>query len=236
MDFFGDYSIETASCHPSSLTAHGDDVFAPSAFPPPSPMSPRDNRTSSPTAYVNITHLARAFSLQTLDTSRIDAEVSSSLSSDFSAPSPTRLQVPSSPLRRTSVSSSRTAPCWKRRMQRQRDIHLLADESHLKSIAELVERMVDSNDQCGVVNRREVDLTPTPATPLVEDGDDYFGSSDSGSPRSLSSSSSNGRRPSYFNTDFVSPTQRRTAESGSLSMTFHNSKVQKSRARRGARR
>ncbi|PNS19465.1 hypothetical protein CAC42_7309 [Sphaceloma murrayae] len=235
MDFFGDYSIETASCHPSSLTAHEDDVFAPSTFPPPSPMSSRGAGTSNPSSYVNVTNLSRVFSLQTLDTPTMDSDINSHLSHDYSAPSPTHLQVPSSPLRRTSISSSRTAPCWKRRMQRQRDIRLLSDESHLKSIAELVERMVDSSDQCGVITRRDADLTPTPATPVFDDGEDYFDSSDSGSPRSLSSSSG-GRRPSYFNADFVSPTQRRTAEAGSLSMTFHNSKVQKTRARRGARR
>ncbi|KAF4553356.1 Hypothetical protein D9617_7g030830 [Elsinoe fawcettii] len=235
MDFFGDYSIETASCHPSSLTAHEDDVFAPTTFAP-QPLSPRDTRTSYPSAIVNVTDLARQFSLQDLERPSIDVQITSSLAPEHTSSSPTHLQVPSSPLRRSSLSSPRTAPCWKRRMHRHSATRLLADESHLKSISELVERMVESNDQCGVISRREADLTPTPATPYTYDGDDYFGSSsDSGSPRSLSSSSSNGRRPSYFNAEF-SPSYRRPVEAGSLSMSFKDSKVHKSRARRGARR
>ncbi|KAG8624522.1 hypothetical protein KVT40_007589 [Elsinoe batatas] len=234
MDFFGDYSIETASCHPSSMSRQEDHVFAPTTFVP-QPLSPRDMRTSYPSAVVNITDLARQFSLQDLERPSIDVHFTTSFAPDNNLPSPSHLQVPSSPLPRTSLSTPRTAPCWKRRMHRHSATRMLADETHLKSIAELVERMVDSNDQCGVTHRRDTDLTPTPGTPLVDDAEDDFDSSDSGSPRSLSSSSSNGRRPSYFNADF-SPSYRRPVEAGSLSMSFKESKFHKTRARRGARR
>ncbi|KAF2150632.1 hypothetical protein K461DRAFT_280624 [Myriangium duriaei CBS 260.36] len=234
MDFFGDYSIETASCHPSSLTIPEDEVYAPNTLPPQiSPRSPRDSTTSYPTSIANVTDLARQFSLQNLEPPGLDNDDGRNESFDYSSSPGQHLQVPS-PLRRTSVSMARSPPCWKRRMQRQSNIRLLTDPSHLRSISEMVQRMVESEDQCGVV-KREPDLTPTPATPFTEDDD--FDSCDSGSPRSLSSSSSNGRRPSYFNADFSSPLQRRNFDPTSLSHSLKDSRVQKNRAaRRGARR
>lgn len=209
-------------------------MYAPNSLPQVSPRSRREFSTSYPSALANVTDLARQFSLQNLETASPDTEDSRTGSFDYSlSPSNQHLQVPST-LRRSSVSMTRSPPCWKRRMQRQSNIRLLTDPSHLHSISELVQQMVESNDQCGIV-KRDADLVPTPSTPLVEDDD--FDSCDSGSPRSLSSSSSNGRRPSYFNADFSSPLQRRSFDPTSVSHSLKDSRVQKNRAvRRGARR
>lgn len=236
MDFFGDYSIETASCHPSALTRPEDDIFAPHTLDQPlSPISPRKTRTSYPSDIINISHLTRQFGLQNLDnTAKEHPMLSPSLIEYTTAPDMSSHNGPLSPLRRGSVSAPRGSPCWKRRMQRQSNSHLLTDPAHLRSISEMVQRMVESSDQCGVVRRKPADLVPTPATLLVDDDDEDANSSDSGSPRSLSSSSTNGRDSSYYGADGVTspPYHRRQFDSVSISQSLSASRVHKNRTKR----
>lgn len=208
-------------------------MYAPNTLPPQvSPRSPRDMSRSYPTMLANVTDLARCFSLQSLDPATSEADDGLGAPFEYSTSgSSHHLQVPS-PLRRASVSMSRSPPCWKRRMQRQSNIRLLTDPAHLRSISEMVERMIDNKDQCGVVER-ERDTIPTPATPLADDED--FDSCDSGSPRSMSSSSSAGRRPSYFNAEFGGSSQRRSFDPMGPQCS-KDSRIQKSRVNRHSHR
>ena len=235
-DFFGDYSIETASCHPSALPPSYEDNSEYSAAY--GLLSPRNTRTSYPIELANMSNLSRAFSLQMLDssssdrTSALESQSSYALSSDRAEPPPS----PSAD--RSSFILPRTPPpCWRRRLQRQRDTRLQNDPSHLSSIAQLVERMVDQGEQCEtIVRKRPTPLALTPSvTPSVhddeEDNEDTSEASDLSSPRSVSGSSSNGRMSANFSTGSGSPQNGRFAEYQASSVS-KNGRVQKSRSRR----
>jgi len=233
MDFFGDYSIETASCHPSSLVNHTDDVFAASnPLSALGPLSPRDTRTSYPVEFANMSNLARAFGLQNLETPSIDSstDLEPLHSSSSTNESSSSNQVSSS-------TSPRTPPCWRRRIQRQRDMYLQADPSHLRSISELVERMVDEGSQCETTQRprnsKPSMISIVPANYSTEVDEEDSECSDLASPRSLSGSSSNGRSPGYF--EPPSPAWRRGNDYTSSSVS-KDGRIQKSRSRKSPTR
>jgi len=222
MDFFGDYSIEVASCHPSSLSHYKDNVFSTSdPFATPGPLSPRDTRTSYPIEFANMTNLAREFGLQSLDTSNSTSDCND----HYVVSSQQQYSQPPSPSRPAASSSLRALPCWKRRAQRQRDIHMQADPSHLRSIRELVERMVSDGDQCETTHgsRPTAIVTTTPSVPLTEGDEEDSEASDLSSPRSFSGSSNN----SVYAASPTSPTYQTSAVSKS-------GRIQKTRAKRSA--
>jgi len=229
MDFFGDYSIETASCHPSSFANYTDDVSTASSVL--GPLSPCDTRTSYPVEFANMSNLARAFGLQNLETphttsvTELDSLDPSSLSN-----------MPSSSAQLASSTTPRTPPCWRRRVQRQRDMHLQADPAHLRSISELVERMVEEGSQCETTQRSRnpkpsmISIVPAQfSTEVDEDESD----SELSSPRSLSGSSSNGRSPGYF--EPPSPAWRRGNDYTSSGVSKEG-RIQKSRSRKSPTR
>lgn len=229
MDFFGDYSIETASCHPSSLGSYTDDISTASSVL--GPFSPCDTRTSYPVEFANMTNLARAFGLQNLETpNRTSASEPDSLDTT------TLSDAPSSSAQLSSSITPRTPPCWKRRVQRQRDMHLQADPSHLRCISELVQRMVDEGSQCETTQRSRapnpsmISIVPAEfSTEVDEDESD----SESSSPRSLSGSSSNGRSPGYF--EPPSPAWRR-GNDYTTSGVSKDGRIQKSRPKKSPTR
>ena len=229
MNLFGDYSIETASCHPSSLFRDRDnidDVFS-DPFQPVPPISPRDNKTSYPLALANMTALTREFSLQ-----KLDRRASTEAESHYTFASDERSE-PSSPTS-SRFLPSRSAPCWRRRMQRQSDSRLQCDPSHLRSISELVERMIDSGDQCGISMPKRFKIVPPPISTTAADEDDEDEESDPSTPRSLSSTSSNGARvPNTFTFDSFTLSHRRSSEALG---PMRDSRVQKSRHRRSHHR
>lgn len=237
MDFFGDYSIASASSHPSSLSYRDQDDSATSnPLLASGPLSPCDTRTSYPIEFANMTNLARAFGLQQLGSTDEDAQrnhdplSSASLSRD--QPSLTHSQPSAAP---------RTPPCWRRRMQRQRDLHLQSDPSHLRSISELVERMVNEGSQCKTNQRTRqprprpsmISVVPSDAFQEEDDNEDDSEFSDLSSPRSLSGSSTNGRSPTYFEPS--SPAWRRGNDYISSGVS-KDGRIQKSRHRKSPTR
>jgi len=228
MDFFGDYSIEVASCHPSSLSNYEDNVSASSSdpFAASGLLSPRDTRTSYPVEFANMSNLAREFGLQSLDASAPPA----SSNEDYTLSSTHQYNQPPSPTRRSPPGSPRALPCWRRRAQRQRDLHLQSDPSHLRSIRELVERMVSDGDQCETTRRtRPKNINTTPAVPLAENDDEEDSEcSDLSSPRSYSDSSNDSNCAGYS----ASPPSPQYLTSA----VSKNGRIQKTRSRRSAGR
>jgi len=231
MDFFGDYSIETASCHPSSLVNYTDDVSSSNSLSALGPLSPCDTRTSYPIEFANMSNLARAFGLQNLEAS--SAESSSDLDPLQSSSSTSESSANQTP----SMLSPKTPPCWRRRIQRQRDMHLQADPSHLRSISELVERMIDEGSQCETTQRprnpKPSAISIVPANYSTEVDEEDSECSDFASPRSLSGSSSNGRSPGYF--EPPSPAWRRGTDYTSSGVS-KDGRIQKSRSRKSPTR
>ncbi|KAK6007209.1 hypothetical protein QM012_006217 [Aureobasidium pullulans] len=141
---FENYTV-TASRHPSSLPLTCDGLFAPEWTVP---------RTSSPCeSQVSITQLSQQFSELRYTSqpsfysqhraSNADSELATTLSSaDYVG----------------SLSPSR------RRAHRQHGARMLCDPSHLRSIQDMVDKMVQSGDQCAISPPRafSVEVTPSP--------------------------------------------------------------------------
>ncbi|KAL1304533.1 hypothetical protein AAFC00_003515 [Neodothiora populina] len=136
---FGSYGIATASRHPSSLPCHEEDYPGPTLT---CHSSLRETRTG-PSQRPSISQLALRFSehsLHHLATPIARSEPSQiDLVDDIFSCAPRQ--------QRRYVGSS--APSG-RRVSRQQGVRLLCDPSHLRSIQEMVEKMIRSEDQCSV--------------------------------------------------------------------------------------
>jgi len=193
---FGNYSIATASCHPSSLPFADDESdYTSDPYQLERARSPYDRRTSNPSISLSISQLSQTLGRQQLNSYDTDAIVQGSwtnVSSKWSeAVDDDSSYVGTS---EAPFSSARVPRCLTRRVQRQRDVRALCDPAHLRSISELVERMITNGDQCGVsqVNvASPIASAPSPG----EEPDNYINAADF-TPRSGSTSSSLGRRAS----------------------------------------
>lgn len=219
---FGNYSISTASRHPSSLPFEDRTASATSdPYQLERSMSPFDKRTSSPAIAISISQLSQTFDRQRLNSYDADAVTRDSWtvppywSEGIDEPSYVTDYQPPSP-------STRSPRCFSRRVQRQRDVRALCDPAHLRSISELVERMIDNGDQCGV-SQPKVTM-PVAASPGPVEEIDSYDSSDDSVPRSSSTSSSLGRRSNSSASESSNPTSPRSA-------TFRVQKHRKSSGR-----
>lgn len=195
---FGNYSIETASRHPSSLAVYGDeDNYSVEAL---RPVSPFDTRTSHP-ATSSIYNLSEQLGRQRLDCQSIDQPAW-----DYAdTPSPLEPEDPTSPSDYWSTPRS-TLAC-RRRLQRQSNIRLLCDPAHLESISKLMAQMIDSGDQCVISRTRSNSIPPV----SVEDDAESI-DSDLSSPRSMSGTSNDGFSPlAYSQSRRPGPLKRNTS-------------------------
>jgi len=219
-DMFGDYSIETASRHPSSFAAQEDlDIYS---LDSNRPVSPRDTRTSAPSTDISVAQLSIYLDRQTLDSAPVDEDQwdplgSSRADSDYFSMSSRSWSTPLSPL------------ACRRRLQRQNNIRLQCDPSYLRNISRLVERMITSKDQCEIS-----ESLPTTPDPIDEDHESI--SSGQSSPRSISSASSansSSRAPSWGLPPKETLHSRRSREALSLRpTTSHGNRVGKRSHRR----
>lgn len=201
MDFFGDYSIESASCHPSSIRVH-DDRYTPtsndSTLAQFSPGDTREPLQSRAQLTINMSALTKDFGLQSLV---------------LEPQNDMHTAKPSLPSLRTSssVNTPRATPCWRRRLQRERDVRLQADATHLRSIRRLVTDMVDKQDQCGVSHVSGVAALLSPLSICDADSEDDD-CSDLSSPSSIRSRDSCGTRPSGFALSSAGSSARRSVD------------------------
>ncbi|KAG9948479.1 hypothetical protein KCU85_g4853, partial [Aureobasidium melanogenum] len=201
---FENYTV-TASRHPSSLPLTCGDLFGPDRTVPRT-SSPRDSQ-------VSITQLSQQFS-EMRYTSRpffhaqqpfsdAKCELDSTLSpSDYVG----------------SLSSSR------RRSYRQHGVRMLCDPSHLRSIQDMVDRMVKSGDQCAISPPRVSSAYDAMPSPTEDEG---YSSLDekrrSGSISSVSSAGSGASSLSF----------RRSVDSITGACVSKNVRVKKARNVRG---
>lgn len=174
---FGNYSVATASRHPSSLPCNDDyeDFGAPHV----------DVRCIVPKQFsgqMSITQLAQRFSEQ-----RLHSDATLSIRSD-----PFAMMCDTSsdagfddlPSPRSYIGSMQPS---RRRTRRQEGVRMLCDPAHLRSIQEMVDRMIQTEDQCAVRSTRSVSLTED-QSPNSED-DEGYNSLEHATARSNSSSS-----------------------------------------------
>jgi len=173
---FENYTV-TASRHPSSLPLSCDGLFGPD-WTVPRTSSPRDS-------HISITQLSQQFSEMRYTSqpflypqhkpSNAEWELDSTLSSaDYVG----------------SLSPSR------RRSHRQHGVRMLCDPSHLRSIQDMVDKMVQTGDQCAI-------SSPRASTPSSTEDEGYSSLDENRRNGSISSVSS--------------------AESGASSLSFRRS-------------
>lgn len=141
---FENYTV-TASRHPSSLPLTCDGLFGPNWTVPR--ISPQCDSQISITQlsqqFSEMRHTSQPFFYPQNKTTAADRELDSTLSSaDYVG----------------SISPSR------RRAQRQHGVRMLCDPSHLRNIQDMVDRMVQSGDQCAISPARasSVEAIPSP--------------------------------------------------------------------------
>ncbi|KAG9623793.1 hypothetical protein KCU95_g12790, partial [Aureobasidium melanogenum] len=198
---FENYTV-TASRHPSSLPLTCDDLFGPDWTVP---------RTSSPReSQISITQLSQQFSemrytsqpffytQQTPSNAECELDLTVS-SSDYVG----------------SLSPSR------RRAHRQHGVRMLCDPSHLRNIQDMVDKMVQSGDQCAISPPRASSASPSPTE------DEGYSSLDenrrNGSISSVSSAGSGASSLSF----------RRSVDSITGACVSKNVRVKKARTARG---
>ncbi|GAB7353246.1 hypothetical protein MBLNU459_g3756t1 [Dothideomycetes sp. NU459] len=177
---FGNYSVATASRHPSSLPCNDDYE----TFDAP-PVDARCVAQNTFARQLSITQLSQRFSEQRLHQDTPFSIRSNPFASSCDASSDADFSEPLSP--RSYVGSM--APS-KRRTRRQEGVRMLCDPAHLRSIQEMVDRMIQTEDQCAVVSSRAMSLGGE-SLPTSED-DEGYNSLEDASTRSNSSSSSCG--------------------------------------------
>jgi hypothetical protein len=201
---FENYTV-TASRHPSSLPHTCDGLFGPDwTVPRISPMC--DSQTS-------ITQLSQQFSEMRYTSqpffyhqhrpTNAERELDATLSSpDYVG----------------SLSQSR------RRTQRQHGVRMLCDPSHLRNIQDMVDKMVQSGDQCAISPSRvsSVEASPSPA-----DDEGYSSLDESRRSGSVSSVSSAGSGTSSLSF-------RRSVDSITGACVSKNVRVKKARNVRGS--
>ncbi|KAF1353750.1 hypothetical protein BDV97DRAFT_347324 [Delphinella strobiligena] len=130
---FGDYSVATASRHPSSLPCREDFISGPHH------QSSRDYTSVCP-RQVSISQLSQGCSEQ-----RLQQDAALNIRSEPSVQTHDTDSVEA--LARSYIGSAVPS---RRRQRRQQGVRMLCDASHLRNIQEMVERMVQSEDQCAV--------------------------------------------------------------------------------------
>lgn len=238
---FGNYSIEAATQHPSSLRLRDDDDDFSGLYSPNRPASPFDTRTSYPSAPLSLSQLSQCFDAQSLsstsgDTDRCpqDSYFQPIVSPAVRVDDPFTSRPVGRPLFMRSPGSSLNV---NRKVQRQRDVRRLCEPDHLRNISELVARMIDSGDQCGIASSPE---RSTVARTSSSSDDEAYTSTPLSSPSSVSStSSSEERRNSWFESSDYSSSTRRSSElftMGGAGLSKVSSRVEKSRPAKPARR
>ncbi|KAG9526223.1 hypothetical protein KCV07_g677, partial [Aureobasidium melanogenum] len=199
---FENYTV-TASRHPSSLPLTCDDLFGPD-WTVPRTSSPRDSQ-------ISITQLSQQFSemrytsqpffyAQQTPSNAAECELDSTLSSsDYVG----------------SLSPSR------RRAHRQHGVRMLCDPSHLRNIQDMVDKMVQSGDQCAISPPRA-----SSASPSHTDDEGYSSLDEKRRNGSISSVSSAGSGASSLSF-------RRSVDSITGACVSKNVRIKKARNARG---
>ncbi|KAI4753043.1 hypothetical protein E4T52_12036 [Aureobasidium sp. EXF-3400] len=199
---FENYTV-TASGHPSSLPLTCDDLFGPD-WTVPRTSSPRDSQ-------ISITQLSQQFSemrytsqpffyTQQTPSNAAECELDSTLSSsDYVG----------------SLSPSR------RRAHRQHGVRMLCDPSHLRNIQDMVDKMVQSGDQCAISPPRA-----SSASPSHTDDEGYSSLDEKRRNGSISSVSSAGSGASSLSF-------RRSVDSITGACVSKNVRIKKARNARG---
>ncbi|KAG9972679.1 hypothetical protein KCU78_g23306, partial [Aureobasidium melanogenum] len=199
---FENYTV-TASRHPSSLPLTCDDLFGPD-WTVPRTSSPRDSQ-------ISITQLSQQFSemrytsqpffyAQQTPPNAAECELDSTLSSsDYVG----------------SLSPSR------RRAHRQHGVRMLCDPSHLRNIQDMVDKMVQSGDQCAISPPRA-----SSASPSHTDDEGYSSLDEKRRNGSISSVSSAGSGASSLSF-------RRSVDSITGACVSKNVRIKKARNARG---
>lgn len=215
---FGDYTISLASRHPSSFDLLDDDEFFLRCS---RPVSPRTTMTSDPSGCLSVAQLSASFGQQSLDCAQ--------------ARDGDRMSAAESAAQLESVMASPMSYCWapqpRRRAQRQRDVRMQCDPLHLRSISELVQRMVDAKDQCTI---NAVDTTESlPSCPSSPGQDDMDAMSPARSD-SMSTSSRSSSRPASWALSRDNSLRHRPSDLPSLTLTAtQDHRVRKRKHRRG---
>lgn len=177
---FENYSVATASRHPSSLPCNDnyDDFVAP----------PVDARSIAQRAFahqLSITQLSQRFGEQRLHQDAPLSIRSDPFASIRDTPSDLDADFLDLPSPRSYVGSM--APS-KRRSRRQEGVRMLCDPAHLRSIQEMVDKMIQNQDQCAVSPSRSLHFEDD--SPSRVEDDEGYNSLEEVSVRSNSSSSS----------------------------------------------
>lgn len=193
---FENYTV-TASRHPSSLPLFGPGWTVP--------------RTSSPCeSQTSITQLSQKFSelgYTSQPISNSQARRSSSADNDLDS----------------SMKSMNYVGSWspsRRRLQRQHGVRMLCDPSHLRNIQDMVNKMVQSGEQCAVSPPRASSAEPMPSH---ADDEGYSSLDDNRRNGSISSVSSSGSTLSF----------KRSVDSITGACVSKNVRIKKTRNVRG---
>lgn len=182
---FDDYAIATASRHPSSLPCR--DMFGRST------TTMHHDATRAIPRHLSISQLSQQFSEQRLYQDAalcVRSEPSKACYANDTDSSPTSAYVG------CAIPS-------KRRAKRQQGVRMLCDPSHLRSIQEMVERMVRSEDQCAVSAPQDI-VVEDDGLPNPKEDEGYSSLEDDGrqgSTSSMSSSCSSSSSSSLFTTE-----------------------------------
>lgn len=181
---FGDYSVATASRHPSSLPCN--DNYEAFGAPQVDALCIAQRAFAS---QLSITQLSQRFSEQ-----RLHQDAPLSIRSDpfASASSDTDADFLDLPSPRSYVGSLGFS---RKRSRRQEGVRMLCDPAHLRSIQEMVEKMIQNQDQCAVSSPRSFSLGDEPLTGTEDD--EGYNSLEEASTRSNSSASSSSCGLSY---------------------------------------
>lgn len=202
---FTDYIITTASRHPSSLPCREDLSPSPAYIQ----QVPAHNQTRAFPRHMSISQLAQRFSEQ-----RLHHGSSPDVRSDPFQADP----MQSAKLVEPFYVGGATASA--KRTQRQQGVRLLCDPSHLRSIQDMVERMVHEEEQCSVAPPRKISDLPDP-----KDDEGYSSLEDNviltrqGSVSSLSSSSSCSLDRQYKRSSNISKSGASVAKSARVRKT-----------------
>ncbi|THZ52479.1 hypothetical protein D6C90_01084 [Aureobasidium pullulans] len=203
---FENYTV-TASRHPSSLPLSNDGLFGPGWTVP---------RTSSPCeSQLSITQLSQQFSEMRYT------------SQPFFYPQhqqPSTERESESPLRSADYVGSLSPS--RRRVQRQHGVRMLCDPSHLRNIQDMVNKMVESGDQCAVSPAR---ASSPESTPSQADDEGYSSLDEKRRNGSICSVSSAGSAASVRSTLVF----RRSVDSITGACISKNVRVKKARSARG---
>jgi len=235
-NMFGNYSITSATQHSSSLQYDDDSSYCTSR-----PVSPCDTRTTSHASAppLSISQLAQQFDAQDINSTRGDRQQEPCTSYFHAVAAPSeQVNDPYSSQHIGRPAYMRAPSSHSRRLQRQRDVRRQCDPDQLRNISDLVARMVESGNQCGVTSQPE---RTTISQGSTSDDEEYISSSSSrSSPTITSPSSGDERRSSWISTSDYYFVQRRSSEAiaitsaGGLSKV--SSRVEKSRHRRSSGR